>query len=138
MLFIIVPLLIVSCNAQTNRGKENKNTAQTDQLEGIQPKVDVKVNKEFDKNGNLIRYDSTYVWSYTNATGDSVEVNIDSLMSEYKPFMGSHLSGFYPHFKSDMFLNDSLFYHDFLNPDYFMQRWNHDMEQMNRMIRQMD
>lgn len=68
-----------------------------------QPKANIKVNKEYDKNGNLIRYDSTYTYVYTGA---------DSLMKDsfYKEFE-KRFDSFFPssHFSffDDYFINDS-------------------------------
>ncbi len=39
---------------------------------GNQPKEDIKVNKEYDENGYLIRYDSTYTYYYSNIEGDEI------------------------------------------------------------------
>ena len=33
------------------------------------PDEQIKVEKEYDENGNLIRFDSSYVWSWTDTTG---------------------------------------------------------------------
>lgn len=131
----MVPLFMLSCNAQTNKESdeiktENKKTA-------ISPKVDVKVNKEYDENGNLIGYDSTYVWSYTNIQGDSVSINTDSVLSHFKPMINSRYPDFFNQYNS-LFFNDSLFYHDFFAPDYFMDRWEKEIDRMNRMMREVD
>ena len=48
-----------------------------------QPKANIKVNKEYDKNGNLIRYDSTYTYVFTGT---------DSLIKDsfLKEFVDQH------------------------------------------------
>ena len=138
MLFILlVPFLVASCSAQNEKTTNEKENLSSEQ-KSTEPKVDVKVNKVYDENGNLISYDSTYVWSYTNTFGDSVDVNIDSVMSQFKPMIGSHFPGFLNDNYNDYFFGDSLFYHDFLSPDYFFDRWEQERIRMNRMMREMD
>jgi hypothetical protein len=91
LLFLLaVPFILASCNAQETKN-ENKTIKENAANE---PKVDVKVNKQYDENGNLIAYDSTYVWSYSNASGNQVDVNIDSVLSRFKPMINPDYSPF--------------------------------------------
>jgi hypothetical protein len=76
----------ISGQKQDNPAKENGN----------KPKVDIKVNKETDKDGNITRYDSTYSWSWSS-DGNTPE-NVDSVFNS----MRSHF------FRNSIF-NDSLF-----------------------------
>ena len=131
----LLPFIVSACQAQTTN-KEGRNTS-TPTLDN-KPKVEVKVNKVYDENGNIVRYDSTYVWSYTDTTGDSTSVEVDSVMSEFKPFMQDHFKMIVPGFDNEWFLNDSTVYNEFLGPDYFMNRWQNEMEQMSKMIGEMD
>ncbi len=133
-LLLSIPFFVVSCNAQSG---EKRMAEPSSGQDSIQPKVDVRVNKQYDENGNLIAYDSVYFWSYTNKTGEPVEVDIDSVLSQFKPMIDMRFPDFFDHHQNDFF-GDSLFYHGFLAPDYFMDRWQHDMMQMNRMMREMD
>lgn len=48
------------------------------QAQQNKPHVEIKVNKEYDKKGNVIRYDSTYVYTYSN-TGGNIEQWPDSI-----------------------------------------------------------
>ena len=66
ILALLLSLALFGCNGQT---KNEKMAIQTDT---IQPKTDIRVNREYDKNGNLIRYDSTYSYYYSNIEGDTV------------------------------------------------------------------
>lgn len=69
---LIVLLLLNSCSfSQKQDNPTPKN----------QPKVHIDVNRQFDENGNVIRYDSTYSWSWSNADGN---IN-DSLFSQFFP-----------------------------------------------------
>lgn len=52
-----------------------------------QPQENIKVNKEYDKNGNLISYDSTYSYSYSSSSMDEIDPQKrDSLLNEFKSF----------------------------------------------------
>ncbi|WAC01988.1 hypothetical protein N7U66_19475 [Lacinutrix neustonica] len=57
VLVAITALLSMSCNGQKRKAKDIENTVVE------QPKGSWKVDKEFDDQGNLIRYDSIYSWS---------------------------------------------------------------------------
>jgi len=86
----------------------------------------------------VIRYDSTYVWSYSNVEGDSVTVVPDSIMYEFKPFIHRQFPDFeMPEF-NDFLFTDSAFYHDFFTPDYFYDRWRKSMMETDRIFREMD
>ncbi len=75
-------LLASGCNAQTE--KVNKNVASTAPKETVKPKVDVKVNKQYDEKGNLVAYDSVYTWSYSSQGGTLDGVHADSVMASFK------------------------------------------------------
>lgn len=135
IVLFLIPLFAFACNGQIRNTEDKTESISSD---SIQPKTEFKVNKVYDENGNLIRYDSTYFWSYTNSFGDSVYLDIDSVMSEFRPFMNKRLPGFYPQFNQDHFLVDSTFYQDFMNPHYYFDRWNRDLEMMNEMMQRMD
>ena len=54
------------------------------QQHNTQPDVRTEVHKELDEQGNVIRYDSTYSWSYsgTDSTWAGVMPDIDSMMQQ--------------------------------------------------------
>jgi hypothetical protein len=58
---LIVLLLIVgitvAANAQERPGLH---------VNAAQPKVDIKVSKQVDDHGNVVKYDSVYTWSYSS------------------------------------------------------------------------
>lgn len=93
-------------------------------LKPIEPKTDIKVEKEFDENGNLIRYDSTYS-SFYNYSSTNMKA-LDSLMNRFKsniwsPFSSDFpsLNGFGNHLFHDF--ND-LFGNEFFNLHESMQK----------------
>jgi hypothetical protein len=78
------------------------------------PKIDIKVNKDIDKDGNITRYDSTYSWSWSN--DGQIPENIDSI------FRSMH-QNFFQHSMFD----DSLFFSmplDFKVPFFNDSLWN--------------
>ena len=66
LISIALILLFSSCSAQTEKEKET-HTA----ISANTPQKNIRVNKEFDKNGNLIKYDSTYSTYYSNIKNNS-------------------------------------------------------------------
>ena len=91
-----IMLNVSACNGQP--GSEG-TTASADTLaQRIDtPKVDVRVNKQYDEHGNLIAYDSSYTSIYQSHAGDAVYM--DSVFKDFMPGFGMH----YP------FLNDPGF-----------------------------
>ncbi len=140
MLIFLVPLLITACNSnnQKEQNKSDKGNKQEDTIGQIKPKVDIKVNKKYDENGNLIGYDSTYVWSYSNLRGDTVSVNADSVLTEFRPLFDQNFPALTNPSMDKFFMNDSLLYYDFFNRDYFFNRWEHQYRNMDKQLRQMD
>lgn len=128
MVAVAVFLGYLNCNGQI---AENGTT--TDKKG---PKTNIKVNKEYDEQGNLIRYDSTYSYSYSNMDNDSIPA--DSIFNMFRDHF-NHQFGFSedPFFK-DFFFQDSLMKDDFFNDDFFMKRFKQNMEQMDNLFQEMD
>lgn len=134
-IFLMLALLplVTGCNAQ-HKQHETSATSPTDKNK---PQVNWEVNKKYDDKGNLIRYDSTYTWTYSN-NGKVQQVDADSVMSEFKQQFNT---GFPSLFRNDFgnpVWEDSLFYRDFTSPDYFMQKWEQHYFDMSKIMRQMD
>ena len=126
--------MITGCNAQNNSKTSSKDTT------GIQqnkPEISWKVNKKFDDKGNLISYDSTAVWSYTSGKSTH-NIPADSVMMAFRKQFDSGFPSIFSENFGDPIWNDSLFYRDFTNSDYFMQKWEQHYFDMGRMIQQMD
>ena len=103
------------------------------------PTIKIKVNKVYDENGNIIGYDSTYVWSWSGRGADTaVTINPDSLFSRFRPYFDEH----FMHFPADpftgRFFSDSTMYFDFFNNDHFFDRWQDELFDFQREIRKMD
>ncbi len=103
------------------------------------PQVRIKVKKVYDKNGNIIRYDSTYTWIYDSQNGKN-NISVDSLMSHFMPFFRKNLPGSLSQVfgNPDIDLNDSVMMIDFFNNDHFFNRWQKEVFDMNREMKAMD
>ncbi|HDR89330.1 MAG TPA: hypothetical protein ENN63_06840 [Bacteroidetes bacterium] len=117
--------------------KEQKGKEKT-QAETGKPQESWNVTREVDEHGNIIRYDSTYVWSYRTGRGDTMRVQIDSLLKSFHFYFGQHFPDIWERSLIDPFRNDSLFHRDFFGEDYFHQRWEEDFFHMDEMFRRMD
>ncbi|WP_347924712.1 hypothetical protein [Pontimicrobium sp. SW4] len=136
ILIITVALLSLSCNGQSNKGKKD-NTKEKQESIAEQPKGSWKVDKEFDENGNLIRYDSIYSWSSNNKFNDLSSFDKDSLL---KSFESKFFRGF-SHFENqgfeDIFSKDSLFSKHFFNDDFFGSDFGKDFMDIDKIRQQM-
>lgn len=131
MLFIAVTLVLSSCNGQEKKNKNNK-------LSDVKnaPKEDIKVNKEYDKDGNLIRYDSTYTYFYSNIENDTIAE--DSIFNNFKNMFDLKYPFSYSPYFNDLFFEDSLMKYDFYKEDFFTKRFLQNMEQTEKMFQEMD
>jgi len=126
ILLFMVGLLSVSC-----KGQENK----TNIVE--EPKGTWKVDKEFDENGNLIRYDSIYSWSSNDKFDNLSFSDKDSLMQSLKLRFFSNYSGFENQGFEDVFSQDSLFSKHFFNDDFFGSNFGNDFMDIDKLRQQM-
>lgn len=103
------------------------------------PQIRIKVKKVYDKNGNIVRYDSTYTWTYNSQNGEK-SIRVDSLMSHFIPFFRENLPGSL----SEVFgnpnidLNDSAMMMNFFNNDHFFDQWQRKVFDVNREMRALD
>ncbi|MGB8375212.1 MAG: hypothetical protein WCE57_07825, partial [Salegentibacter sp.] len=104
LMLMAVLLSLSSCNAQDKKEKALNNDKEAQAV----PKGKWKVNKKFDKNGNLISYDSTYVYSYSTVNGDTISnPNMDETMKKFRQFFESNGMGDQSALM-ESFFNDSL------------------------------
>ena len=134
---IIITLLLLggatACNGQNEKDKKTElKTADN------KPQSSWKVNKEYDEKGNLVRYDSTYVWTYSSKNGKTQHVNADSVLMEFRNKLSMDFPSFFNSDLDRLTTNDSSFYRDFATPDYFMKSWQQHQSQMSMMMRRMD
>jgi len=129
ILAIVITLGLTSCNGQV--AKDNNPEKKTNV-----PNTDVKVNKEYDEKGNLIRYDSTYSSYYSNVVNDSILM--DSIFGNFKNYFNhKYFFSKQPYF-DDFFFQDSLLPYDFYKEDFFSNRFRDNMERMDHLFWEMD
>lgn len=131
MLFIAVTLILSSCNGQKKQ-VENNNLSDAKKA----PTEDIIVNKEFDEDGNLIKYDSTYTYFYSNIENDTIAE--DSIFTDFKNMFNIRYPFSYKPYFHDFFFQDSLMKYDFYKKDFFTKRHRQNMEQTEKIFQEMD
>jgi hypothetical protein len=120
---------LVGCNGQSKNEKNNSDNKN-------KPQSSIKVNKEYDKDGNLIRYDSTYSYYYSNVQKN--EALKDSIFNNFKSdFNEKYFFSDEPYF-NNFFFQDSLLKYDFYKNDFFLKRFKDNMERMDSLFKGMD
>jgi len=130
----VVSLLLSSCDKDSKGQIADLKKNQTDSA--IKPRIDIKVNRRFDKRGNMIGFDSTYTSYYTNISGDTVQM--DSLMGSFDRYFRSDHSTFFRNQFDPLFFNDSTRYPDFFHDDFFMRRYELNDAYFRDMMHRMD
>jgi len=127
MLLVVVGLLCIGCNGQNN--EHNK----TQIIEKEHPKGSWKVDKEFDEQGNLIKYDSIYSWSSSDISDGISTMDHDSLMQRFKSKFFSQYSKFQDDGFDSVFSEDSLFSQHFFNDDFFGSDFGTDLMDLDKI-----
>lgn len=127
-------MTFLGCISQQKEDKEIQENQETKK----EPLERSEVHREYDEFGNLIKYDSIYMWSYSNKEGDSIEINLDSIMDSFR----FHFENISPLWGRDHFRyfpkQDSLFMHDFFEEDYYFRHWKNNQDDLENMMRKMD
>lgn len=134
---LAVALFTFGCNAQ-NQDKNDTQQSDVKKEQKKTPNESWTVKKELDENGNVIGYDSTYTWSYSNFDGDSVYVDVDSMMRSIDSYFGENMSSVWDKSFMEPMFRDSLLARDLFSDNYFEDRWKDDFFDMEDMFRQMD
>lgn len=125
-LSILLALFLVGCNAQTNM--ESAKTIRRDQTiekeRNTEPKEEVIVNKEYDDDGNLIRYDSTYSTFYSNIEGNPMLE--DSIFNQFKVLLSEN-----PFFDDFLLKSDDKIMDDFYTNDFFSNHFRKQLQEMD-------
>lgn len=102
-LLVAFSLYLIVTNNGSLYGNKSNTLSEKDTLKN-QPKIDVRVNKKYDENGNLIQYDSSYSIIYSSPGADIkfYSGNSDSIVAHFR----------------DFFENDNFFNNDFFNNNY--------------------
>lgn len=130
LLIIAFIFILGSCTGQQNNEKTGKSK------DTIKPTTSYHVNEEYDDDGNLIRYDSSYSYYYSNIEGDKDKA--DSIFGAFKTkFKAMYPVSFGPFF-DEFFFKDSLLKYDFYKNDFFMKRHQLNKSLMDAMFFKMD
>jgi len=133
----MIGLLSVSCNSQNNDIKITETKERNDEKIVEEPKGTWKVDKEFDENGNLIRYDSIYSWSSYDKYNNLSLSERDSLVQSFKSRFFTNFSRFENQGFEDVFSKDSLFSKHFFNDDFFGSDFGSDFMDIDKIRQQM-
>jgi hypothetical protein len=127
---ILLTISLISCNGQVNPlDKGNKTNP-------AQPQTNIKVDKQYDKNGNIIRYDSAYSYYYSNVKKDSSLR--DSIFKNFKSHFNQRYFFSNDPFFNNFFFQDSLLKYDFYKKDFFLVRFRNNMHNMDSLFWSMD
>ncbi len=138
MILLMATLFGVSCNSQVNKNKE-KEDSNKDVITEV-PKGSWKVNREYDEEGNLIRYDSIYTWSSGHELDKLAGFDRDSVLKSMQ-------SKFYRNFSQfdfdkegfgDMFAEDSILMKRYFNDDFFENDFGKDFMDIDKMHERME
>lgn len=147
LLFFFLLILFFSCTTSctskkdkmTNESKNIHTSTEFHQYgDSTLPKINIKVNKQFDNKGHLIKYDSTYTYVYVNPQGKNMQLENKKIYNEFKTHFDKNYPAFFNHKTNDVFFNDSLFQYDFYNEDYFIKRFRMNSRIFNQMFKEMD
>jgi hypothetical protein len=136
-MFIAVSLIFSGCNKQGSAIVNDSENTESNFMSGNQPQEDIQVNKTYDKDGNLIRYDSIYSYYYHSkirnirAFDDVVSKTILKIVEDHYPPISK------PYFDK-LFLKDSLLQLNYFKRDALQERFTRHRQQMDRIIREND
>lgn len=128
-------LVCFGCNGQENKPDDKKSDAVSVTQEP--PKGNWKVNREFDKDGNLIRYDSIYTWSTSDYAHNLDQIDKDSLLKSFKSMFSTNFSSFGQEDFHSFFADDSLFTKRFFEDDFFESPIGKDFMDLNKIQKRM-
>lgn len=139
VLMFLVAMLSLSCNGQTEKSEKRKVAEQDQKVESTAPKGSWQVNKEFDENGNLTRFDSIYSWS---SSGNLKGLNNDSIFNKMQSMMQKRFSMLQSPSINSFVEKDSImkqfFSDDFFKDDFFSNSAPLGIPNMDDMMKQME
>jgi hypothetical protein len=136
-IMLLAAMLSMSCNSQENRNSETPK--HDDQASVETPKGNWKVHKEFDDDGNLISYDSTYTWSSNRGLEQMTDKDRDSVLQAMQSRFYQHFSGFDLNDgdQMDLFSEDSLFAKKFFDDSFFDSEFGEEFMDIDRIQQHM-
>lgn len=138
IMVLLAALLSIGCNSQEENNKDDKTT-EKEQASTKTPKGSWEVNKEFDEEGNLIRYDSIYSWSSGENLDELASFDRDSVLRSMRSKFHRSFSNF--DFDQEGFGNlfeeDSLFTKRFFDNNFFDSDFGRDFMDIDKMHERM-
>lgn len=134
-------LSLMSCNAQEDKKNLAEESASTEvnQDQKVPPKGNWKVTKEYDENGNIVKFDSVYSYSYSNINGEEANIeDVDSMIQSFRNYFKGRVPQNWDRLGINPFWEDSLIEEDFFGDDFFHNRWKADFHDMQERMLQMD
>jgi hypothetical protein len=132
ILGVLFLLSIVGCTDEKINGQQEKE----DSLLVNKPQTKVIVNKEYDEFGNLIKFDSSYSYFYSNLQNDSTFG--DSSYSLFQEDFFNSFPNIQKPFLNNMFFEDSLLNYDFYKDDFFSNRFRSNRMKFDKLFEEMD
>lgn len=128
-LIFLFSVTIYGCDGQ-------KKESAVDSGKKSQPETNITVNKEYDENGNIIKYDSTYSSYYSNIENNSFAG--DSIMKLFRERFNNRYFFSEDPFFDNLFFQDSLIHYDFYKKDFFKNRFLDNWQHMDQLFHEMD
>lgn len=139
VLALAIAFSLSSCNAQEKKKETENQSAMNNETEApVEPRGTWRVNKEVDENGNLIRYDSIYTYSYGNINGKEIQPqDMDSALSSFRKYMRERMPSSFSQDFLAPFENDSLG-NGLFEKGYFENHWEDFFPDIQNQLKQMD
>jgi hypothetical protein len=134
-------LLICSCSGQPQQQKDKHSGLKPGIVvndSANRPRMNVKVNKHYDSKGNLVKYDSSYTYTYSGKSQNLQPLANDSIFRDFHSYFKGNMDALFDRHNDALFFNDSLFEYDFFNHDFFQERFRLNQPLYNRFLWQMD
>ena len=139
VMLALAVLGFTGCNAQEKKTDENSNLGLSSKTNNEKPEGSWTVNKEFDENGNLKSYDSTYTYSYGSINGEAI-ANSDELRQHFQRFFGNDemSSAMMQQFFNDSTsVGNNFFGSDFFQPGNLPEEFQQEIRKMDSIHQQM-
>jgi len=136
-LLLLVGILAVSCHAQEQKKQALTETNKSGK-DMESPHGTWKVDKDFDENGNLIRYDSIYSWSSGADRAHLGKLDRDSLLKSFQSGFSRNFPGMDQQQFQDLFAHDSLLAKQFYDDDFFNSDFGKDFMDIDRLRQRLE
>lgn len=132
-IILLIALYFVAhgCSAQHDEVNETNDSLKTNK-----PQENIIVNKEYDDKGNLVRFDSSYSYYYSNMQNDSTFG--DSTYLNFQSNFFNTFPGFQQPYLDNLFFEDSLLFYDFYKDDFFSNRFKNNRLRFDKLFEKMD